>query len=134
VERPGHGWRRGERIQSKTVVNGTGRAETPRGATRRLASRIMGSSAKDLTSGTSEGAVSATSGTAEDRSRGGGVVAAYAATTSVIGESTTKPVCATASDGDDGASRWKGRALAEREAKPPERPVGQCRPWSAQQG
>jgi hypothetical protein len=85
----GGGRRRGERILLKTVVNGTGRAETgvrtPRGAAKRPASRSMESSAKDLTDGTSEGVVIATSGTAEDRSRGGGVVAASAAMTAATG-------------------------------------------------
>jgi hypothetical protein len=99
----GGGRRRGERILSKTVVNGTGRVETPCGAARRPASRSMGSSARDLTGGTSEGAVSVTSGTAEDRSGGGGVVAASVATTAATGESATKPVCATASDEVNGA-------------------------------
>jgi hypothetical protein len=56
----------------KMVVNKTGRAETgvrtPGGVAQRLTSKCMGSSAKYLTSGTSEGVVSATSRTAEDQS------------------------------------------------------------------
>jgi hypothetical protein len=72
------GWRKeGEWILSKTVVNSTVHVETgvrtPRGATRRPASRSMGSSGKDLTSdGTREGAGrgSTTSATAEGRSGG----------------------------------------------------------------
>jgi hypothetical protein len=137
----GGGRRRGERILLKTVVNGTGRAETgvrtPRGAAKRPASRSMESSAKDLTDGTSEGVVIATSGTAEDRSRGGGVVAASAAMTAATGGgggSATKPTCAKVSDEVDEASGWKGRALAEREAEPSKQPAGRCRPWSAQYG